>query len=65
VTRDVAPYTVFAGVPAVPINKRFSDAIGVRMQALAWWDRGHAALKASLLDVRILVVEAFLEKHET
>ena len=64
-TRDVAPYTVFAGVPEVPINKRFSDAIGDRMQALAWWDRGHAALKAFLLDVRILVVEAFLEKHET
>ena len=65
VTKDVAPYTVVAGVPAVPINKRFSDVISDRMQALAWWDWGHAALKASLLDLRTLSAEAFLAKYES
>lgn len=64
VTKDVAPYTVVASIPAVPIKKRFSNAVIDRMQDLAWWDWDHAALKASLQDLRTLSGEAFLEKYE-
>ncbi|MBL3569713.1 chloramphenicol acetyltransferase [Rhodovulum sulfidophilum] len=63
VTRDVAPYTIVAGVPAVPIRDRFAPAIARRLQALAWWDWDHAALRRALEDFRTLSVEAFLEAH--
>ena len=63
VTRDVEPYAIVAGVPAEPLKHRFSREIGQRMDALAWWDWGHAALRAALEDFRMLPVEAFLEKY--
>jgi phosphonate metabolism protein (transferase hexapeptide repeat family) len=63
VTRDVEPYSIVAGVPAEPLKHRFSREIGQRMDALAWWDWSHAALRAALEDFRMLPVEAFLEKY--
>lgn len=63
VTRDVAPYTIVAGVPARPIRDRFTPAIAARLQALRWWDWDHARLRAALDDFRGLPIEAFLEKH--
>jgi acetyltransferase-like isoleucine patch superfamily enzyme len=38
VTRDVADYTVVAGVPARPIRKRFSEDTIARLLRLRWWD---------------------------
>lgn len=38
VSRDVAPYTVVAGNPAVQIKKRFSGAIIRKLLTLRWWD---------------------------
>jgi hypothetical protein len=63
VTKDVAPYTIVAGVPARPVRERFPAAIGARLQALAWWDWDHARLRAALEDFRALPIEAFLDKH--
>ena len=63
VTRDVEPYAIVAGVPAEPLKHRFSREIGQRMDALAWWDWSHEALRAALEDFRMLSVEAFLEKY--
>ncbi|RTL99888.1 chloramphenicol acetyltransferase [Ancylobacter aquaticus] len=63
VTKDVAPYTIVAGVPARPVRERFPPAIAARLQALAWWDWDHARLRAALEDFRELPIEAFLEKH--
>ncbi|MEL6373307.1 MAG: DapH/DapD/GlmU-related protein [Pseudomonadota bacterium] len=64
VTRDVAPYTIVAGVPAKPVRARFDDATAARLKALAWWDWDHARLRAALDDFRALSVNAFLDKHE-
>lgn len=63
VTRDVAPYTIVAGVPAKIIRMRFDPLTAERMQALAWWDWDHPTLRAALDDFRNLSAEAFLEKY--
>ena len=63
VTRDVAPYTIVAGVPARPLRPRFAEGIGARMDALAWWDWPHATLRAALDDFRRLSAESFLDKY--
>lgn len=64
VTKDVAPYMIVAGVPAVAIRERFSRPIADRLIALAWWDWSHDALRGALTDFRDMPVEAFLEKYE-
>ncbi len=64
VTRDVAPYMIVAGIPAVPLRARFSDSIAQRLMALAWWDWPHARLRETLQDFRTLPAETFLEKYE-
>lgn len=38
VTRDVAPYTIVAGVPAKPMRLRFPEPIVERLLRLQWWD---------------------------
>ncbi len=45
VVRDVAPYTVVAGVPAKEIRKRFDQKTVDRLLALKWWDWPEADLK--------------------
>jgi len=63
VSKDVAPYTIVAGVPAKPIRERFDRHTAERFQALAWWDWDHQRLRTALDDFRALSAEAFLEKH--
>jgi phosphonate metabolism protein (transferase hexapeptide repeat family) len=63
VTKDVAPYTIVAGVPAKPVRRRFETRVADRLQALAWWDWDHGRLRAALPDFRALAIETFLEKH--
>jgi phosphonate metabolism protein (transferase hexapeptide repeat family) len=63
VTRDVAPYMIVAGVPAVPLRPRLPEAVSQRMLALAWWDWDHDRLRAALPDFRSLSAEAFLDRY--
>jgi phosphonate metabolism protein (transferase hexapeptide repeat family) len=63
VTKDVAPFTIVAGMPAVKIRDRHTPAIIERLMALAWWDWDHDQLRASLDDFRALPVAEFLEKY--
>jgi hypothetical protein len=63
VTKDVAPYMIVAGVPAVPLRPRFPAPVADRLLALAWWDWPHDRLRAALEDFRALPAEAFLEKY--
>ena len=64
VTRDVAPYTIVAGIPAKPMRRRQPPEVAARLIALAWWDWDHARLRAALPDFRSLSAEAFLDKYE-
>lgn len=45
VTKDVAPYTIIAGVPAKPVRKRFSDSIIQEIEALEWWNLSESELE--------------------
>lgn len=63
VTKDVAPYMIVAGVPAVPLRARFAPEIAERLLALAWWDWDHDRLRAALMDFRALPAPAFLERY--
>jgi len=63
VTKDVAPYTVVAGMPARPLRPRLDPKLAERLIALAWWDWDHDRLGAALGDFRALPVAEFLEKY--
>jgi phosphonate metabolism protein (transferase hexapeptide repeat family) len=63
VTKDVAPYTIVAGVPAVRVRDRQPPAIAERLIALGWWDWSHVRLREALVDFRGLDARAFLEKY--
>lgn len=65
VTRDVAPYTIVAGVPAKVVRRRFPEEIAQRIERLAWWDWPDDAIRRMNVDVRDLSAEAFLAKYET
>ena len=38
VTKDVAPYSIVAGVPAREISRRFDEPIVRRLLAARWWE---------------------------
>nr|WP_315155898.1 CatB-related O-acetyltransferase [uncultured Flavobacterium sp.] len=59
VTKDVAPYTIVAGVPAKPIGKRFSDSIIQEIEALAWWDLSRSELE----NIKPLFFKNFTNKN--
>lgn len=63
VTKDVAPFMIVAGVPAVPVRARFGPQVIDRLLALAWWDWSHDRLRAALEDFRRMEAEAFLEAY--
>lgn len=64
VTKDVAPYTIVAGVPARPVRRRFPEDIARRIELLAWWDWPDNEIRRANRDVRDLDAEAFLAKYE-
>lgn len=44
VTRDVAPYTIVAGVPSRPIRLRFDEEVCVKLGESRWWELSEQAL---------------------
>lgn len=63
VSRDVAPYEIVGGVPARHIRWRFPQAQAEALQAIAWWDWTHDALRAALTDIRSLDIDAFISRY--
>ncbi|HEY9057970.1 MAG TPA: DapH/DapD/GlmU-related protein [Aurantimonas sp.] len=64
VAKDVASYTIVAGVPARPLRERFPAEIAERLRRLAWWDWSPEVLFAAIPDMQALPIEAFLDKWE-
>ena len=64
VTRDVAPFTVVAGVPARVIRSRFAPETIAALERIAWWNWPHERLHQALPDFRALSAEAFCAKYD-
>jgi len=61
VTKNVEPYSIVAGNPAVPRRKRFSDSIIEHLEQLAWWQYPYWKLNGVSGDMPI---ENFIERVE-
>ena len=58
VTRDVAPYTIVSGNPALPLRQRFSDEIVADLLSLRWWDWPVDRIENSLAAIESGDIEA-------
>lgn len=58
VTRDVAPYTIVGGNPAMPLRQRFSDEIVADLLCLRWWDWPIDRIEASLAAIEAGDIDA-------
>ena len=47
VTKEVFPYTIVAGVPAVKIRDRFPEEIKEQLRNVRWWDWSEDKIRAS------------------
>ena len=45
VVEDVEPYTIVAGVPALPLKKRFDDKTIERLLNIRWWEFDESTIK--------------------
>lgn len=64
VTRDVAPYSVVAGVPARHIKWRFDRPQREALQRIAWWDWPDAKVRAHVDELLGDDVQAFIDAHD-
>jgi phosphonate metabolism protein (transferase hexapeptide repeat family) len=62
VTREVAPYTIVAGVPARPVRERFNREIAAKLNKIAWWDWPFDVIMERLSDFQSSDIEAFCER---
>jgi hypothetical protein len=61
VTKDVLPYQVVAGVPAVPIRFRFSTKVIEKLLISQWWHWSHDTLRDRMEDM--VDLDRFLERY--
>ncbi len=66
VTKDVQPYTIVGGVPAILIKNRFDEDTIHFLQNLRWWDRDVEWLRkhASLLRLQDHIIAAFRDAED-
>jgi acetyltransferase-like isoleucine patch superfamily enzyme len=64
VSRNVPPYTIVAGNPAVEIRTRFSKEIVERLLALRWWDWPEDRVAAAMPYLLSDRIETFLDAAE-
>ena len=64
VSRDVPPYTIVAGNPAVAIRPRFPEPIVERLRAIRWWDWPDDRIAKAMPHLLSDRIEDFLEAAE-
>ena len=63
VTKDVSPYTIVAGNPARPINKRFPDDLIEGLEQIKWWDWPVEKIRGEFSGMLTANVKEFVDKH--
>ncbi len=63
VRRDVAPYAVVAGNPAVPVGKRFDEETIRRLLAIRWWEWPEDKIRRNLKLLCSDRLGDFLKEH--
>lgn len=63
VNKDVLPYSIVGGVPAVLIKKRFDDKTIVELENVAWWNKSVAEFKK--MSTVIHDIPAFLKRYSS
>jgi hypothetical protein len=63
VTKNVAPFSIVAGVPARLIRPRFSEDVQEGLDRIRWWDWPRERIQSALPDFRTLDARAFVEKY--
>ena len=61
VARNVAPYAIVAGNPAVHVRSRFSEDVVARLLALKWWDWPDERIAKALSQMMSSDIEGFLD----
>ena len=64
VSRDVAPYTIVAGVPARAIRQRFPDHVANSLSRIAWWDWADEIIFERLSDFRSEAIDQFCGRYD-
>jgi len=64
VTRDVSPYSIVAGAPALQIRKRFSRQIIHKLLMIRWWDWEEEKIKENIDLLMKANIHDFIRKHE-
>lgn len=64
VTRDVPPYGIVAGNPAVLVRKRFDEPTIARLLALRWWDWPDERVARAVEAMSSRDVTGFLDRAE-
>jgi chloramphenicol O-acetyltransferase type B len=64
VSRDIPPYTIVAGNPAVALRTRFADPVIERLLALRWWDWPDERMAAAMPHLLSDRIERFLDLAE-
>ena len=62
VTKDIPPYTIWAGNPARQVGERFTKDIADKLMEISWWDFDRKRLKEIEEDMRG-EVDAFADKY--
>lgn len=65
VVKDVPPYTIVGGNPAVPIKRRFSDGIIADLIEIRWWDWPVERIEANHRAITGADLEALKVARET
>ena len=65
VSRDVRPYSIVVGNPAVEVRRRFSDIQIERLLRLRWWEWSPERIASSYSQMLCSDIEAFLQYGES
>ena len=61
VTKNIAPYSIVAGIPAITLKKRFSEHEIEKLVKIKWWNNTESFLRNN--KDMFLNIDDFLKKH--